>query len=86
MNTSGSTGILWFQWAGATLVVERGLLIAERGLLIAERGLLIAERGLLIAERGFEGAQASVAVAHGLRRTAARGIFPDQRLDLYSLH
>ena len=79
MNTSGSTGILWFQWAGATLVVERGLLIAERG-------LLIAERGLLIAERGFEGAQASVAVAHGLRRTAARGIFPDQRLDLYSLH
>ena len=72
MNASGSTGILWFQWAGATLVVERGLLIAERGLLIAERGL--------------EGAQASVAVAHGLRRTAARGIFPDQRLDLYSLH
>ena len=66
--------------------MERGLLIAERGLLIAERGLLIAERGLLIAERGFEGAQASVAVAHGLRRTAARGIFPDQRLDLYSLH
>ena len=79
MNTSGSTGILWFQWAGATLVVERGLLIAERGLLIAERGLLNAERGL-------EGAQASVAVAHGLRCTAARGIFADQRLDLYSLH
>ena len=64
MNTSGSTGILWFQWAGATLVVAHGLLIAEHGL---------------------EGAQASVAVARGLRRTTACGIFPDQRLDLYSL-
>ena len=58
----------------------------ERGLLfVAVCGLLILVASL-VAEQGFQGAWASVVVAHGLRCSTACGIFPDQGSNPCPLH
>ena len=67
----------WLHWV---LVAARGLSLS-----CGDLRLLIVVASLA-AEHGLLGARASVVVAHGLRCSAACGIFLDQGLNLCPLH
>ena len=75
---------LWLCWifAAVGLFSSRS---ERRSLAIAVHRLLVAVTPLVAVHR-LQGVRASVAVAHRLSCSVARGIFPDQGLNLCLLH